>query len=147
MPEIHAQVGIDRPIEEVYDYISNPERQTVWQSNLVEFEAENWQGVPKVGDRARGAIRVAGRRVNFTTETTETQRPNRLAFRSVESPFPFEFSYNLAEHMGTTELSYDGRTETMGSFFGKLADPFVARMYERDMNANLENLRAILEQH
>ena len=145
MPEIHAQVSIDRSREDVYDYISNPDTQAVWQSNLVEFTADDWQGEAHVGDRSQGAIKVAGRRVGWTAETTEARRPERFAFRSVEAPFPFEFSFTLTDRGGSTELSYQGSTKTMGGFFGKLADPLVARMYERDMKANLENLKEILE--
>ena len=33
----------------------------------------------------------------------------------------------------------------MSGFFGKLADSLVALMYQRDMNSNLANLKAILE--
>ena len=33
----------------------------------------------------------------------------------------------------------------MRGFFGKLADPIVARMFSRDMRSNLEALRSLLE--
>ena len=35
-------------------------------------------------------MKVAGKKVRWETETTEAKRPERIAFRSVESPFPFE---------------------------------------------------------
>lgn len=145
MPEIEARITISRPREEVYDYLARPENQTVWQSNLVEFAAD-WKDQPDVGERSKGAVRVAGKRVSWTTEITEAQRPERLAFRSVEAPFPFAFAYDLSGDSGTTEVTYRGSTESMGGFFGRIADPIVARMYERDMRANLENLKALLEE-
>ena len=87
---------------------------------------------------ARGApVKVAGKKVRWETETTEAKRPERIAFRSVESPFPFEISYTLVDTDGSTEVRHDGSTEALGGFFGKLADPLVARMYQRDMNSNL----------
>jgi uncharacterized protein YndB with AHSA1/START domain len=52
MPEFQSNVTIDRPREEVFTYLANPENQTVWQSGLQEFDAD-WQDEPKVGDRAR----------------------------------------------------------------------------------------------
>jgi uncharacterized membrane protein len=84
--------------------------------------------------------------VRWEAETVEVQRPERIVYRSVEAPFPFELSFTLVDRDGSTEVRHDGSTETMGGFFGKLADPMVARMYQRDMNSNLANLKAILEE-
>lgn len=145
MPEFHSTISIDRPREEVFTYLADPDTQTVWQSGLQEFDAD-WEDEPRVGDRARGTVKVAGKKVRWETEITEATRPERMAFRSVEAPFPFEISFTLVESGGSTEVRYDGSTDEMGGFFGKLADPLVARMYQRDMNSNLANLKAILEE-
>lgn len=118
----------------MFDYLSDPEAQTVWQSGLQQFDAD-WQDEPKVGDRARGSLKVAGKRVQWETETTEVQRPERIVFRSVDAPFSFEMSYTLVDREGSTELAHDGHTESLGGFFGKLADPLVARMYQRTWTA------------
>lgn len=144
MAEFHSKVTINRPREEVFAYLTDPANQTVWQSGLQEFDAD-WQDDPKVGDRARGTIKVAGKKIRWETETAEVQRPERFSFRSVEAPFSFEMSYTLVDRGGSTELAHDGHTGSLGGFFGKLADPLVARMYQRDMESNLNNLKALLE--
>jgi len=144
MPEFHSTVTIDRPREEVFSYLADPRSQTVWQSGLQQFKAD-WTGEPKVGDRASGIVKVAGKKVHWVTETSEVQRPERLAYRSVAAPFPFEISYTLVDRGGSTEVNHDGSVESMGGFFGKLADPLVVLMYQRDMNSNLANLKAIIE--
>ncbi len=145
MPEFHSTTTIARPREEVFTYLVDPDTQTIWQSGLQEFDAD-WTVEPKVGDRARGTVKVAGKKVQWETETTEATRPERIAFRSVASPFPFEISYTLVDSGGSTEVRHDGSTEGLGGFFGKLADPLVALMYQRDMNSNLANLKAIMEE-
>jgi uncharacterized protein YndB with AHSA1/START domain len=145
MAEFHSTITIARPREEVFTYLVDPDTQTIWQSGLQEFDAD-WKDEPKVGDRAKGTVKVAGKKVRWETETTEAQRPERIAFRSVESPFPFEISYTLVDIGGSTEVRHDGSTEALGGFFGKLADPLVAHMYQRDMNSNLANLKAIMEE-
>jgi uncharacterized protein YndB with AHSA1/START domain len=145
MPEFHSSVIINRPREEVFAYLADPDNQTVWQAGLQEFEADR-QGQPEVGDRARGTIKVAGKKVRWESETTEMRPPERFAFRSVQAPFPFQLSYTLIDHDGSTEVRYDGSTESLGGFFGKLADPVVARMYQRDMDSNLANLKLIMEE-
>ena len=145
MPEFHSTTSIARSREEVFTYLVDPEAQTVWQSGLQEFDAD-WTDEPKVGDRARGTVKVAGKKVHWEAEITEVTRPERMAFRSVESPFPFEISYTLVDSGGSTEVRHEGSTEALGGFFGKLADPLVALMYQRDMNSNLANLKAIMEE-
>ena len=145
MPEFHATTTIARSREEIFTYLVDSEAQTVWQSGLQEFDAD-WTDEPKVGDRARGTVKVAGKKVHWEAEITEVTRPDRIAFRSVESPFPFEISYTLVDSGGSTEVRHDGSTEALGGFFGRLADPLVALMYQRDMNSNLANLKAIMEE-
>ena len=56
MAEFHATVSIARSREDVYTYLVDPGSQTVWNSGLVEFEAD-WTRDPRVGDRARGPSR------------------------------------------------------------------------------------------
>ncbi|MBA3232830.1 MAG: SRPBCC family protein [Propionibacteriales bacterium] len=145
MLEFHSIVTIDRPPEEVFSYLADPETQTIWQSGLLDFEAD-WEVEPKVGDRARGTVKVAGKKVRWETETIEVERPKKIVFRSVKAPFPFEISSTLVDGGGSTEVRHDGSTEGLGGFFGKLADPLVARMYQRDMNSNLANLKSIMEE-
>ncbi len=144
MPAFHSRVKIDRPREEVFAYLVNAETQTIWQSGLQEFIAD-WSDEPTVGDHARGTVKVAGKKVQWEIEVAETNRPENIVFRSVKAPFPFKVSYSLLSNGGSTQVRHDGSTEALGGFFGKLADPLVALMYQRDMNSNLANLKAILE--
>ena len=144
MADFHATVTIHQPREKVFDYLVAPATQTVWQSGLQEFEAD-WTTEPKIGDRARGTLKVAGKMIHWEAETTEVQRPERVTYRSVEAPFSYELSYTLVDRGDSTEVRHDGSAGTMGGFFGKLADPLVALMYQRDMNSNLANLKSLLE--
>lgn len=145
MPEFHSHVIIDRPPQEVFAYLVNPETQQTWQSGLQDFEAD-WGADPAVGDHSRGTVNVAGKKLRWEAEITEVNRPERFVFRTVEAPFGFEVTYSLRAVGDSTEVNYDGTTEPMGGFFGKFADPLVARMYQRDTTSNLANLKAILEE-
>jgi uncharacterized protein YndB with AHSA1/START domain len=144
MPEFRATITIDRPPDEVFRYLADPHNMTVWQAGLESIDAD-WEAEPKVGDRARGTVKIAGKKIRWETETTEVQRPELISFRSVKSPFPFEMSYTLADRNGSTEVANHGSTQSTKGFFGKLAEPLVTRMYERDVTSNLANLKAILE--
>ena len=144
MAEFRAAVTINRPREEVHRYLSDANLIPVWQSGLQEFDAD-WDDQPRVGDRSRATVKVAGKKVRSVTEVTEVS-PDHLAIRSVEAPFAFEMSYRAIDRGGHTEVVHEGTTESLGGFFGKLADPIVARMYQRDVESNLKNLKALLEE-
>ncbi|MGJ9373043.1 SRPBCC family protein [Nesterenkonia sp. CF4.4] len=145
MSEFHSTVTIDRPPEEVFAYLVNPQTQEIWQSGLQEFEAD-WAEQPAVGDHSRGTVKVAGKKLQWEVEITEVKRPEKYAFRTVRAPFSFEVAYSLQQVGDSTEVHYDGTAEATGGFFGRFADPLVALMYQRDTNSNLANLKAILEE-
>ena len=43
-------------------------------------------------------------------------------------------------------VTFEQEVDSLGSFFGKLADPIVTKMYSRDVRGNLENLKILLEE-
>jgi uncharacterized membrane protein len=145
MPVTEESIVIDRPLQEVWDFASDPDNQTVWQSNLVRYELIDAER-PAVGVRTRGANRVAGKSIEWTAEYTEWDPPNRAAYRTIEAPFDLEGAL-IAEDVGNdaTRVTWYLEAETIEGFFGKLTDPIVTRMYARDVRASLENLKEVLE--
>lgn len=144
MLRIEETVLIGRPALQVWNYVTNPENDTVWMSNLLEYQAD-WDEQPQVGDGTRRVARIAGRRCEFTAEITEVVPGEALGWKSVDAPFPFHNGLRLEKTEDGTRLTFHGRTPGMRGFFGKLADPIVARMFGRDMASNLQRLKEILE--
>jgi len=70
VPVIEESIVISRPAMEVFEFLTEPENVLLYSSNVVEYEQVS--GGPRdVGGVARGTVRVAGRRLNFTTELVE----------------------------------------------------------------------------
>lgn len=145
MPKTEESVVIDRPIKEVWDFLDDPNNQTMWQSNVEKFEQVD-DGPRQVGTKFRGVTRVAGQSVEWTAQTTEYDPPRANAFQSIEAPMSFRGATTL-EPVGddATRVTYRLEADNFGGFFGKLADPIVNRMYSRDVKASLDNLKEILE--
>lgn len=145
MPKTEESVVIDRPIQEVWDFVDDPNNQTMWQSHVERFEQLDG-GPRQVGTTFRGVTRVAGQNLEWTAQTTEYEPPRANAFQSIEAPMSFRGSTRL-EPVGddATRVTYLLEADNLGGFFGKLADPIVTRMYSRDVKASLENLKEILE--
>jgi uncharacterized protein YndB with AHSA1/START domain len=137
-------VIIDRPRKEVWDYTTDPANQPEWLPNVIEHEAGR-AGQPEVGDRARNVGKVAGRRFTSTQEVTDVVPGETFAFKGVEGPFPYAFRWSFEDVGGGTRFTVRGETPGFGGLFGKLTDRLVLRIFERDMRANLDNLKLILE--
>ena len=144
MATIEESIVIDRPRGDIRAFLSNPENQPVWQSNLVEFNKLD-EGDPQVGTRYRGVVKVAGRRVEWTAELVEWDDLAFYNLRSMEASIGFEMRFEFDEVPGGTRMSIRQELAPFGGFFGKLADPLVTRMYSRDVRGNLVTLKDVLE--
>ena len=116
----------------------------MYSSNLIEFEQVTDGPVGK-GTRNRGSVKVAGKRIDFTTEVVEFDEGGRVASRSVESPIPFELDVTYEDADGGTRVSWHQESPGFGGFFGKLTDSLVTRMSAKDVRSNLETLKELLE--
>ncbi len=144
MPEVEESVVIDRPRDQVFAFATDPTNVPLYNSNLIEFERLT-PGPLKKGSQDRGAIKVAGKRMDWTAEAVEFEEGRRVAFRSIEAPVPFELEMTYEDVGDGTKVTWHQESDSFGGFFGKLADPLVTRMYAKDLRSNLENLKELLE--
>lgn len=97
------------------------------------------------GTRNEGAIKVAGKRIDFTHEVVEFEEGRHWLARTIDSPFPVDLEVTYEDVESGTKVTWHEEAEGLGSFFGKLADPLVARMRAKDIRSNLEQLKDLLE--
>jgi len=144
MPVIEESIVIARPAMEVFEFLTEPEKIPLYSSNMVEYEQVS--GGPRdVGGVARGTVRVAGRRLTFTTEVVEVE-PGRLAkSRSADASIPFRLELRFDEVAEGTRVTWHQETDELGGFFGKLGDAVVVKLYARDVKSNLANAKTLLE--
>lgn len=143
MPEVQEKIRINRPVKAVFEFVANPEYQLLWNSNMVDYEAD---GPIEKGTRTKGANKVAGRRIDWTSEVIEFDPWRTLTIRSIDAPMDFELTMTFEDvSKDVTEMTYHQTVGDLGGFFGKLADPLVTRMYAHDVRANLGKLKDLLE--
>lgn len=140
--EIEETVAIDRPIEEVWEFVMDVENEPLWQTTL-DAATRLGSGPLRVGSLVREARRFLGRRIDTTWEMTECDAPVRSSIRSVEAPFAWSGTYALAEKGGGTRFTLTLQGDP-GSFF-RLAEPVFARIARREVAGNLANLKDVLE--
>ncbi len=145
MLSIEESIVIDRPRKEVWDRSTDPASRTLWMTNMLEYEAER-DGRPEPGDRARGVVKLAGRRIEGVDEVTEATPGEVYAYKGVDGPFDYAFAWRFEDTDDDgTRLTIHGESPGLGGVFGKLGDPLVVRMFSRDTRGNLENLKALIE--
>ncbi len=141
MFQTNNSIIINRPPQEVFEALTDPDKLTLWQSMTESVEVSS-NGDVGVGSTMKVLARFLGRKIESNLEVTAWEPPYRFAWKSVK-PYPSEVT-NILEPQGEgTLLTNQGQGE-MGSFF-KLAEGLVARMLEKQIDANHESLKLFLE--
>jgi uncharacterized membrane protein len=138
-----TDVRIERPLEEVFAYLSDLRNFPAWNS-AVQSVRPTSPGASGVGSSYAMERRLpAGRAVN-ELEIVAREPPGEFAIRTTAGPTPFLYRYRLAAQDGRTVVHLDAEVELPGvaSFLPQLA----RRAVKRGVDDNLETLRGILEQ-
>ena len=134
---------INRPQQEVFDFVSNPANNPQWQSTT---EAAEWtsEGPPGVGSTFRSVVKFLGRSIDNTNEITIWHPPQQFGFTSVSGPFPLEVTMKFEPQESGTQLTVDLQAE-FGGFF-KLAEGMVGKQAVKLLSTNLGALKLLLEE-
>src|SRR5512143_291695 len=104
MPKIELSIVINRPVEEVFAFLSDFENNPKWQSTSVEARKIS-EGPVGAGTTYQAVTTILGRRINSEQEITQYE-PNRLVARkSTAGPFPFEVEVKFERAEGGTRVT------------------------------------------
>jgi ligand-binding SRPBCC domain-containing protein len=141
---IEESVVINRPPEEVFDYVANRENLPEWSAPIQEVRKETQGPLLEEGARYTTVAKFLGRRFETPFEVIVHDRPRRHTDRSTGGPFPQEFTHIFEEVEGggtrLTEVT-DGEP---GGFF-RLAGPLLEIAGRRQFRADLDTLKDLLE--
>ena len=141
--DVTATTSIDRPREEVAAYLRDPANDTKWIGGLRSARLLTPRPVT-VGSQVERVAGFLGRRVQYVNEITELTA-DRLAMRSVRSPFPMRVTYGHRDAGDrTTEVSV--RVQGDAARFYALVAPLLGLAVRRSITRDLRNLKRVLEQ-
>jgi carbon monoxide dehydrogenase subunit G len=141
MVNFDETISIDRSLQDVFEYISDPANETEWRdAELAEWTSEGPHGV---GSTQRSVSKLLGRSLDTIVEVVAWDPPNRAAFKSVGGPFPFEYSVTLEPEGEGTRLSMQGQGD-VGGFF-KLAEGLIAGRMQKQFSKDFKTLKSVLE--
>jgi len=144
---VEESVEINRSVEEVFSYTSNPENFPKWAATVVEVRQEEapGRGSLREGERFTLVQQALGRRFEAPFEVIAYEPNRRYAHRGTEEhplPVTMIFTYEPLSSDGTR---FTPRIEAEpGGFFG-LVEPVLERAIRRQLRTNLETLKELLE--
>ena len=135
-------ITINRPVAEVFAYVSDLASGPEWQPGLVEVRRIT-AGPTGVGTQYNGVRKFMGRKMESVIEFTTYEPNKKLVFKSVSGNSPLVQSFLFEPTAEGTKLT--ARLELQTSGLMGLAEPFIASSLKRDVDANYENLKNLLE--
>lgn len=142
MIRVQTSVTVNRPVAEVFRFMSDNQNALQWQSGLLEARITN--DVMAIGRAWVDVVQFLGRRIEIASELTDYEEDRMLGFKSISGPFPVTGSYSFEPDGDGAKVTFTLQGEP-GGFF-KLAEPLVARSTQRQWETNLANLKDLLEQ-
>jgi uncharacterized protein YndB with AHSA1/START domain len=141
MASAENTITINRPLHEVFAFVSEKENDRQWRPSVLQLERISGDGT--VGSQYHQVMKgPGGREVTADFEVTTFEPGKRYAFRATEAPVPTEGSYDFVEEDGATRVTFKLDAELTGA--GKLIAPFVGKSMRSEVEA-LERLKQVLE--
>jgi carbon monoxide dehydrogenase subunit G len=142
MTTITQSVTVDRPVEEVWDFISNFENTTRWSRGVLEARQTS-DGPLGVGSTLQAVVKAFGRRRTADYLVTEYEPNHAFAFTVASGPMSSRAHFSVEPAGGGTRLTASGEAEATGLY--KLLAPILVRTLERHSEDDLANVKRILE--
>jgi uncharacterized protein YndB with AHSA1/START domain len=129
---IRMSVTIDRPIGEVFDFVSDATNVLRWLPAAVE-RRKLTDGPVGVGTRFEATDRLGRRLVTHTQEVIEFE-PDRIVTSRMSAPWNGEYRIRLEPVAGGTLLSVETTGRPSGAYrlFSLVPDAAMARGFEQD---------------
>ena len=142
MTQVQHTVTIDRPIEEVWDYVMDTRNDPIWQPHVIAVGRNADQPVA-LGLEIEETVKFLGRTLAVTLKVTEHEPLRHSAIEVTGGPVTGRGSYDLEAVDGGTRFTMTLRCDVHRFF--KVTEPVFERAGRRDLMATVATLKDILE--
>jgi uncharacterized membrane protein len=139
---IEKSIVIDAPPKEVFAYLEKPlNLPEIWPSMV---EVKEVESLPKGGHRYHWVYKMAGMRFEGDSETVEFVPEKHLVSKTT-GQIPAKFDYTFIPFEGKTKVEVKTEYEIPPTLLGKVKEPFLHKINEREADTFLANLKDRLE--
>ncbi|HSM55611.1 MAG TPA: SRPBCC family protein [Candidatus Sulfomarinibacteraceae bacterium] len=141
MIELTNEIHINRPLQDVWAYVGDPERWHTWRDAMSAPAVKVDDGPIQAGTRFMYESAFMGRTVETEFEVVAYE-PQREIVATTDVPIPVRLAFRCEENGdGTRVIQFtEGQ---VGGFFG-IAEPLVRPLMKREFQKSLNKLRAVL---
>jgi dehydrogenase/reductase SDR family protein 12 len=140
---VEDSIEINRPLEEVFDYVSDVANFPEWTAHTLEVHKDT-VGPPQHGDSFTVVIKSVGRRFETPYERTSFEPNRHYTDRAVGGPVPNQqWDYSFQDTPGGTRLRRAVEAEIGGIL--RLLEPLQKHAVQRQQRRDLRTLKELLE--
>jgi uncharacterized membrane protein len=143
MIKFEKNVLINRPQQEVFDFVTDLSNDYKWQSSIESVEQVS-DGPIGVGSTWRYVGKFLGRKNETEIQMTSYEPPHQSSVKAVSGPIPFENTHKFQKQDGGTLLTFVGQAE-IGGFF-KIAEGLAGKQLEKQVETAAAALKKLLEE-
>jgi uncharacterized protein YndB with AHSA1/START domain len=142
MVEVTGEIVIDRPVDEVFDFVANEENEPRYNPHMRLAEKIS-EGATGSATRFRTELRTMGRTMPMIVEFTAYERPRRLASVTRSSMMQTEGALTFDPVAGGTRMRWSWDLEPHGVL--RFVGPIVAGMGRRQERRIWTSMKHLLE--
>lgn len=142
MINVEDSIVINRPIEEVFAYVSDLTNAPAWQTGLIEVRKTTADPLG-IGTQFTFLRKFLGQKLEASNEFTAYQPNEIITFITTSGPMPVEGSYLFGAEPEGTRVTCKLAMKPEG--FSRLAEPLIAATVRREMSTEFAYLKDLLE--
>ena len=142
MARIDGEIVIDRPVEDVFDFVADERNEPIYNPRMVRVELVSGEPIGP-GSKFRAVTKSMGRTVEMFIEFTGYQRPSWLASTTHMASTKIRGSLTFEPVPDGTRMRWSWNVEQSGVF--GLLNPIVARIGQHQEETIWANLKRYLE--
>ena len=142
MVQVEKSVVINRQIEEVFAFVTNPKNITMWAGPVKEAKQTS-EGPVGVGTTSIRITEFLGRKSEDSYVVTKYEPNHKFAQKATSGNLQTTENITFEPVEGGTKVTIVGEVEASG--FIKMAEPVFARVAKRQFETDMSNLKDLLE--
>jgi carbon monoxide dehydrogenase subunit G len=133
---------IDKPVKDVFAFVTNPNNMPKWNSAVVSMQQITPDPV-SMGTKFKSVGEMMGRRIEGEMQVVAFEPDSKYGFQMNAGPVQVNVLLNFKTVGTGTKLSLNAQGNPGGLF--KLAEPVMAGRVKSLMEENLARLKSVLE--
>ena len=142
MAHVEASITVNRPIAEVFAFVTDFSKAVQWQSGLIEAGVTS-SGPVGVGSTFKWIASFAGQKMDTGGQLTVWDPPNQYGYKTTAGPVPGGGGFTFKAEGNSTLVKQYGDFEP-GGFF-KLAEGLIMKQIEGQFQESVKKLKQVVE--